>query len=156
MKFEIEMPELKVDDAFVKKLNLPKIMTQECLNTRTRLLKEVNQGRGADGESLRPYSKPYEKFKASTGRSASPSNLNFTGELHRSMHITAATDAKPEANVSFQGMHKGEVSNAALAANLYKMGFRGWFQFGKADRERIRESVMKAIDRNIKRLIDLK
>ena len=155
MKIEMDFPDIKIDDKWIEKLNLPKVMAQEVQTTRTRLLTNLNQGQNAEGGGLRAYSPGYAKFKQASGRSTVP-NLNWTGELHRSMQATVPKSLEDEAKIQFQGTHKGGFSNAGLASTLYARGFAGWFQFGSVDLKRIQESVMKAIDKNISKLLDIK
>lgn len=156
MKIEIEFPKITVDQQFVEKLDLPKIMNQEMLTTRTRVIQQLNKGQDAEGAHLRPYSPGYAKLKLKSGRSTTP-NLNWTGELHRSMQIQQAKSLSDgETKMTFSGTHKGGISNAGLASSLYRRGFTGWFRFGQRDVKRIQEAVLRAVEKNIKKLIDVK
>lgn len=154
MKIEIDFPKVTFNEKFTE-ADLVKTMGQEMLTQRTVIVQNLNQGRGADGVSLRPYSPGYAKFKAASGRSTIP-NLNFTGQLHRSMDVKTPQSISDVAEVRFQGSHKGGISNATLAASLKARGFVGWFSFGRTGVDRITKAVMQTIERNLKKAVDVK
>lgn len=167
MKFSLEMPLIKIEEALTKSGELEKYMGQEALATRTRLISEFQKGKDANGNSLRPYSRSYNRQKwADKNKTPLDKNtpdpapltpdLTVTGELARSIDVKTPKSLTEPAEVFFRGTHKGGFANAALARTLYERGFVGWFQFGKPDLERIGESFSKLIDKVIAKLIDVK
>lgn len=101
MKFEIQIPKITVDAQWIGKLDLPRFLQQEALNTRTQILANLNAGKQADGAGMRPYSPGYARLKASATGSSTV-NLNVTGELHRSM---VTRNIKDGVEMVFQGSH---------------------------------------------------
>jgi len=176
VKIEIDFPEIKIEDQWVEKLGLPKVIGQELQTSRTRIEDNLNDGKDANGVALRPYSPAYAYAKArgievrgqkkrkksrpektyGPAYGGSTVNLLVTGELHRSMNVNVPKSVDEEGTITFQGTREGGLSNAGLAASLYARGFVGWFQLGKADLKRLQESIMKAIDKNIKAIVDIK
>lgn len=154
MKFEIEFPDIAFNEKFAED-DLVQVMGQELQTQRTLIVSNLNQGKGADGDSLRPYSDAYEKLKAGSGRSTTP-NLNWSGELHRSMDVKTPKSIRDAGEITFKGTHKGGFSNAGLAASLNARGFTGWFQFGQSGLDRIQKAIMSAIDKNLKKAVDVK
>lgn len=170
MNIKIEFTGIKVNERWVKSLNLEKIALQEVLTSRTRILSNVAEGRGTDGQQLRPYSPGYRKLKIASGRSGE-TDLNVSGELLRSM---TARQMSNGGEVVFSGNHStvsklrsktakkkqstlpatgGTLSNAALAESLYNRGFVGWFNFGREDVDRITKRFTSEIDRALKNLL---
>lgn len=99
--FAISFPKVTFNKDFVKKLDIPKIAYEETVNTRTRIVQSLNQGRQADGSGMRPYSPGYARMKRErTG--SSTVNLLVTGELHRAMIPRKTADG---AELNIQGQH---------------------------------------------------
>lgn len=101
VNYSIEFPKVNFDTDFVRKLDLPKLFTEETLNTRTRIVADTLSGHEAEGGSLRPYSESYGAFKRELTGSDTP-NLLMTGELHRAIVPVATSDG---VNLAFQGSH---------------------------------------------------
>ena len=176
MKYEIDFPAIKFDENFIRKLDLPTLYKQELLTTATRIKQETQAGRTADGGSLKAYSPAYAKWRAQHGLTTH-TNLTVTGELARSMVVSQA--GPEEATIAFQGSHAASkhrtvsraaknskprksssgghgLSNAALAGALIAKGFTGWFSYGRKDIERIKASVLKKINSQLKSLLTTK
>lgn len=72
----------------IKDRNTKRLETA-MVDAKAQILARTSQGEGADG-AFKAYSKGYEKFKVSKGRSGTP-DLTFTGSMLRAMQ-TAVTD----------------------------------------------------------------
>lgn len=56
---------------------------------RERIIRRTVMGKGPDGHPFEPYSEGYRKVKAKELGSASPVNLQVSGEMLRSIQIVA-------------------------------------------------------------------
>lgn len=98
----VECPKVTINaDAFLDKLNLQKIASEEMLNTRTRIAADTSAGKNAEGGGFRPYSRNYAIIKAASGRGTRV-NLTWTGELLRSFVISNIPDG---VQLGAQGQH---------------------------------------------------
>lgn len=95
MKFEIDLTGKLPDLTNIEqKIGLPKLMEQEMLNTRARIIADTTAGKTAEGGGLKPYSRSYiEAIDSGTVEGKAPGNhtvnLTATGQLLRSFVIEA-------------------------------------------------------------------
>lgn len=104
IKFSFEIPIIKLDTQLP---DLTKVLEEEMLNTRARLIADTTRGQRADGGGIKPYSRTYTElidsgyiFGKSPGNHTP--NLTATGELLRSLVVTSASNT---ATLAFQGTH---------------------------------------------------
>lgn len=116
--FEVNFPKIEFNAAeFEKSLNLPKLMQEEILLTRTRIAADTTAGRKANGGGFRAYSKGYALLKAAAGRGTRV-NLTWTQKLLLSMVPTAIQNGF---SLGFQGDHgKNEAVSQETKAKLAK------------------------------------
>lgn len=177
MKIEIDFPAIKFDENFIRKLDLPTLFKAEMLTTATRIKKETQQGRTADGGALKAYSPSYAAWRAKHHLSTR-TNLTISGVLSGSMEVK--TVSPNEATIAFAGDHppaerrtvardkprksrkpkiekprkpQKSIANAALASALIAKGFTGWFSYARKDIDRIKSSVLKKINSQLKSLL---
>jgi len=81
------------------------------------ILRRTAKGIDARGAPFRPYSKPYAKLKASSGRNASPPDLTLTGTLLRGLRLLRVESPR-RAIIGWEGQH---VARSPLA----RKGARG-------------------------------
>ncbi len=107
MQIKIEVPKFRVNAAALGKLDMPKILQQEALNVRARIVADTTAGRKAEGGGLKPYSASY-KAAIDSGSVAGKSpgnhtvNLTATGTLLRSLQVRAIEGG---AEIAFEGTH---------------------------------------------------
>lgn len=155
MKVSFEFPKIEINEKWLDDGELPQLLGQESLTTRTRLISAFQSGVDANGEKLRDYSPAYAKQKLEKTGNTVP-NLTVTGELARSIDVKTPKRLDEPADIYFKGTHKGGFANSGLAQSLYQKGFRGWIQWGRADIDRIGKSISKLLDRKLKNFIDVK
>ena len=68
------------------------------------ILRRTAKGIDARGAPFRPYSKPYAKLKASTGRNATPPDLTLTGTLLRGLRLLRVESPR-RAIIGWEGQH---------------------------------------------------
>lgn len=159
MKFTISFPSVTINREAIGKAEVVKLLSQEALNTRTRLEQARLGGKGADGQDIKPggYSPAYiEAIEAGRVKnhgvskvSTSPVNLTISGNMSRSIQVRNGRDSS-SAEIFFN-----DANTAKQAIGLLSRGFNHWFEFGKTDIERVSKSFSKFVDDKKKNVVVL-
>jgi phage gpG-like protein len=110
------------------------------------MIDRTKKGIDIDGMPFAPYSPQYIKYKSEAGRVTDPVNLQFNGEMHRSM-LVVATDNN--ANISYGDRQR------ALVALYHQTGNgqpqRKHFGFTSEQARRIMDMLTDAIRKAVNR-----
>lgn len=107
------------------------------LNLRTKIVFDASQGKGFEGNSLKPYSSGYKKMRVDAGYSANV-NLTITGQMLRDVQLE--TPPRRDANgVTFRifiangssippkGFGSKGVAVSSVEKAMHTMAQRPWF-----------------------------
>ncbi|WZO97303.1 hypothetical protein EP7_004328 [Isosphaeraceae bacterium EP7] len=111
MKFSLDLSALPIDPDFLKRheQEFRKLLDQEMLKTRARIIASDTAGQQAEGGGLKPYSSSY-RAAIDKGQVAGKEpgnhtpNLTATGVLHRSLTIEQGSGLG-EVRMFFNGSH---------------------------------------------------
>ena len=143
--FKVEGPDLKLDLGLLDIKQFKKLASQELSNTKDRLSDNIQQGKNADGKSLKKYSKSYRDainkgyVRSSEGvhKASITVNLTVGGKMLKSRKIKELSNG---AELIFTGTHGGGLDNEELA-NYNLLIRKGWHSLGKIDIKRIQKRV---------------
>lgn len=102
----------------------------------------TQKGIDVDGASFEPYTPAYAKYRRVKGRSASPVNLLFTGDLLSS--ITTKVERSGDSIIGY--IYFGDATNAKKAKGLMKK--RKFFGLSEENKEKIRLDIKKEMKGN--------
>ena len=109
------------------------------------MIDRTKKGIDIDGMPFAPYSPQYIKYKGEAGRVTDPVNLQFNGEMHRSMVVVATNN---NANISYGDRQR------ALIALYHQTGNgqpqRKHFGFTSEQARRIMDMLTTAIRKAVK------
>ena len=109
------------------------------------MIDRTKKGVDIDGMPFAPYSPQYIKYKSEAGRVTDPVNLQFNGEMHRSMVVAATNN---NANISYGDRQR------ALIALRHQKGIgvpqRKHFGFTSEQARRIMDMLTAAIRKAVK------
>jgi phage gpG-like protein len=109
------------------------------------MIDRTKKGIDIDGMPFAPYSPQYIKYKGEAGRVTDPVNLQFNGEMHRSMLVVATNN---NANISYGDRQR------ALVALYHQTGNgqpqRKHFGFTSEQARRIMDMLTDAIRKAVK------
>jgi len=110
------------------------------------MIDRTKKGIDIDGMPFAPYSPQYIKYKSEAGRVTDPVNLQFNGEMHRSMLVVATNN---NANISYGDRQR------ALVALYHQTGNgqpqRKHFGFTSEQARRIMDMLTDAISKAVNR-----
>lgn len=141
-KFSVKGPNIKFDPGLLTLKQFKKVAQQELENTKARLSKSIQQGKDADGISMKKYSDSYTNaikkgyVKSDTGvrKTSTRVNLTISSKMLKSRQVKGLFNG---AELKFLGERNEELAgyNLALRPN--------WHALGKKDLKRIQNRIDK-------------
>lgn len=100
----------------------------------------IQEGKGLDGQAMKPYSKEYAKRRQAKGRQTAKRDLSMTGQMVGGIHSTDATveGTTIKASVAIAGARNRELA-------LYHQKREPFFGYSPADEATIVASLEKKI-----------
>ena len=98
--------------------------------------RRVEAGRGLNDGNMKPYSKPYERWKASKGRDVSKRDLTFTGTMLGAIHV-ADVEKRGAAWVAVVTI--GDSRSKQIA--IYNQQRTPWFGWSPSNQKQIQASI---------------